>query len=85
MNVSRDEQRALHALAQGGIIYFEKDARGRIAVVQCFNRHGLILAGFSHEVFRKLRSKRAIVSHEGRPYVITRRGLDLVRAQADNR
>lgn len=85
MNVSKDEQRVLHALAQGGRIHVVKDERGRIDQVQCFNRDGFILPVCSQEVFRKLRSKKAIISHEGRPYVITRRGLEIVRAQFDNR
>ena len=85
MNVSRDEQRALHALAQGGLIHVEKNESGKVAVVRCFNRSGMVLASITPEVFKKLRSKKAIASHDGSPYAITRRGLELVRAQFDNR
>jgi uncharacterized protein YjhX (UPF0386 family) len=85
MNISRAEQRALHALAQGGAILVDKDEQGRITAVRCFTRDGYVLSSVTLALFRKLRSKRAIVSAEGRPYRISRHGLDLVRAQADNR
>ncbi len=85
MNISRDEQRALHALAQGGCIHVSKDDGGRIVEVQCFNRDGFILPAFGLELFRKLRKKHAIASSESRPYRITRRGLELVRPELDNR
>ena len=85
MNISRDEQRVLHALAQGGLIHVEKDERGRIVVAQCFNRDGYILSTFNLDHFKKLKKKRAIASSESRPYRITPRGLELVRAEVDNR
>ncbi len=84
MNVSRDEQRVLHALAQGGTIFVEKNDRGRIEKVACFNRDGWVLPNCTLELFKKLRSKRAIASSEGSPYRISRRGLDIVRSQFDN-
>ena len=34
---------------------------------------------------KRLKRKDAIASHGGRPYHITRRGLELVRSQVDNR
>lgn len=40
MDISRDEQRVLHALAQGGNITPIKDNKGRIVAVQLFNRDG---------------------------------------------
>ena len=85
MNVSRDEQRVLHALAQGGVIYPLKDFKGRIEAVECFNRDGYLLTTCTVGVFRKLRSKRAIMSSNGSPYRISRQGLELVRSQFDNR
>ena len=85
MNISRDEQRVLHALAQGGLIHIGKDDRGRIVEIQCFNRDGFILPTVTLEHFRKLRKKRAIASSGGSPYRISRRGLELVRAEVDNR
>ena len=36
-------------------------------------------------IFRKLKRRRAIASHKSGPYRITRRGLELVRSQLDNR
>jgi uncharacterized protein YjhX (UPF0386 family) len=85
MNVSRDEQRVLHALAQGGAIYAIKDERGKLETVECHNRDGFILPTCTVELVRKLRSKRAILSQDGGPYRISRRGLDLVRPEYDNR
>ena len=36
-------------------------------------------------LFRKLKNKKAIASQDSRPYRITRRGLELVRSEVDNR
>jgi uncharacterized protein YjhX (UPF0386 family) len=85
MDISRHEQRVLHALAQGGEIRPIRDPRGRMADVQCVNRDGWLLPGVDLALFRKLKRRRAIRSQEGRPYRITRRGLALVRSQVDNR
>ncbi len=85
MNLSRDEQRVLHALAQGGAIYAIKNERGKLHAVECHNRDGFILTACTIDVFRKLRSKRSILSQDGGPYRISRRGLDLVRPEYDNR
>ena len=75
----------LHALAQGGEIRPLKCPRGRIRDVQCWNRDGWLMPGVGLDLFRRLKRRRAIRSHDGRPYRITRRGLELVRSQADNR
>jgi len=85
MDISRDEQRVLHALAQGGFIALIKDARGAILEYQFFNRDGWLASGLTPLIFRKLKAKKAIKSQGGRPYRITRRGLQLVRSQPDNR
>ena len=85
MDISRDEQRVLHALAQGGFIALIKDARGAIVEYQFFNRDGWLASGLTPLIFRKLKAKKAIKSQGGRPYRITRRGLELVRSQPDNR
>lgn len=85
MDISREEQRALHALAQGGRIVALKDDRSRIVGIECYNRDGWMLPQFDLRLFRKLRRKKAIHSHDGQPYRITRRGLELVRSEADNR
>ena len=84
MDISRDEQRVLHALAQGGAIQLLKDERGRIVAVELYNRHGW-LTPCPLRLFRKLKAKRAIASHQSQPYRITRRGLELVRSEYDNR
>lgn len=85
MNISKYEQRVLHALAQGGRIVHRRDSGGRIIEVDCFNRDGFRLADCTLPLFHKLRKKRLIASHQGAPYRITRDGLLAVRSQLDNR
>lgn len=75
----------LHALAQGGEIRPIKCDRGRIHGVECLNREGWVLPGVDLALFRRLKRRRTIGSTGGRPYRITRRGLELVRSQHDNR
>ena len=85
MNVSKAEQRVLHALAQGGVIRHRKDESGRIIAVDCTTRDGWVLADCSLTLFQRLKQRRMIASQNGAPYRITRMGLDAVRAQLDNR
>jgi len=85
MNVSKAEQRVLHALAQGGKIVAIKNDKGTIIEVECFNREGWLLSQCDMTLFKKLRAKDAIASSAGAPYRITRRGLELVRSRLDNR
>ena len=84
MDISREEQRVLHALAQGGAIHVHKSQTGKIVAVECFNREGWLMQ-CSLMLFRKLKRRNAIASSEGRPYRVTRRGLELVRSEVDNR
>lgn len=85
MDISRSEQRILHLLAQGGRIEIERTERKHIATVRLLTRDGWRHPGLDLELFRKLKRKRAVASSEGGPYRITRRGLDLVRSEQDNR
>jgi uncharacterized protein len=85
MDISRDEQRVLHALAQGGYIHPIKDMRGKIFDIDCFNRDGWRMTQCDMALFNKLRRRKTIASHNGGPYRITRRGIELVRSQVDNR
>ena len=85
MDISRQEQRVQHALAQGGEIRPLKCIRGRIRAVQCVNRDGWLMPELDLEVFRRLKRRRTVRSQGGGPYRITRRGLELVRSQHDNR
>jgi uncharacterized protein YjhX (UPF0386 family) len=85
MDISRDEQRVLHALAQGGHILPIRTAAGRIAGAECYTRDGWLLPGLTLRLFQKLRGRKAIASQDGGPYRVTRRGLELVRSQPDNR
>jgi len=85
MNISRNEQRALHVLALGGRILHERSAGSRIISVTCVTREGMILVDCDLSVFHRLRRKRLIESRSGGPYRITKRGLICVRAQLDNR
>ncbi|MBL8549755.1 MAG: YjhX family toxin [Hyphomonadaceae bacterium] len=85
MNISKQEQRTLHALAQGGRIEHRKDDRGGIVEIDCLNRDGWRLDDCTLAIFQKLRRRRFVASREGGPYRITRDGLRAVRAQLDNR
>ena len=85
MNVSKYEQRVLHALAQGGHIAYRKDDKGKIFEVLCVNREGWVLSDCTLAIFQKLRRRRLIASHASMPYRITRDGLAAVRPQLDNR
>lgn len=85
MNISKHEQRVLHVLAQGGLIRYARDERGKVYQVDCYNRDGFRLADCNLSVFERLRRRRLIRSSSGQPYRITREGLLAVRAQLDNR
>lgn len=85
MNISRDEQRVLHALAQGGVILVEKDGRNKIADVNCITRDGWTAASCRMDIFLKLRKRRFIRSRNGGPYRVTREGLAAVRAELNQR
>lgn len=85
MNISKSEQRALHALAQGGRILVERDERRKIHKASCVNREGWHLSGFGIELFKRLKRRKFIASKGGGPYRITHHGLMSVRAQLDNR
>ncbi len=85
MDISRAEQRILHLLAQGGRIEIVRGDNRKVERVTCINRDGWRAAGFDVFLFRKLKRRRAIASKQGQPYRITRRGLELVRSELDNR
>jgi uncharacterized protein len=84
MNISRTEQRVLHALAQGGAIRHQRNGDA-IVFAELITREGYALADFNLSVFARLRRRGLVESHGGRPYRISRDGLFAVRAQADNR
>lgn len=85
MNISKYEQRVLHALAQGGRIEYRRDARGRVIAVDCLTRDGWRLDDCTLGTFAKLRKRRLVAGSNGQPYRITRDGLAAVRGQLDNR
>lgn len=85
MNISRTEQRVLHALAQGGRIAHRFDPAGHIVEAMCLTRDGDILTDCTLPLFRRLKRRKLIASLAGQPYRISRLGLAAVRAQLDNR
>ena len=85
MNISKPQQRTLHALAQGGRIVIERDHKGRPVAAECVTRDGWRLSDCTFEVFRALKQRRLIASRDGGPYQITRDGLERLRPQLDNR
>ena len=85
MNISKAQQRTLHALARGGRITLERDAKGHITDAECWTREGWRLEDCTVEVFKALRRLRVIKSRDGGPYLINRDGLAGLRSQADNR
>jgi uncharacterized protein len=85
VNISKYEQRTLHALAQGGRINHYKNDKGDIVEIECLNRDGWRLEDCTLPIFQRLRRRGFIMSREGGPYRITREGLAAVRAQLDNR
>ena len=84
MDITRAEQRILHLLAQGGWIEHHHH-KAKVIEVKCFSRDGWLYPGVDLDVFRRLKRLKAIRSTMGQPYRITTRGLELVRAQLDNR
>jgi uncharacterized protein YjhX (UPF0386 family) len=85
LNISKPQQRTLHALAQGGRILLGRDERGRIVEAECLTRDGWRLADCDLAVFKALKQRRLIMSRDGGPYLITRDGLERLRPQLDNR
>jgi uncharacterized protein YjhX (UPF0386 family) len=86
LNISKYEQRVLHALAQGGCIRHRRcESSGRIIEAHCFTRDGYRLTDCTIGLFRRLKRRGFIASQNGQPYRVTRLGLSAVRAQLDNR
>jgi len=85
LNISKAQQRVLHALAQGGRIQHHRDDNGRIVHVDCFTREGYRMAACDLALFHQLKHRRLIASQGGLAYRISREGLAAVRAQQDNR
>ena len=85
MNISKPQQRTLHALAQGGAITLVRDDRGGLITAECHNRDGWLLSDCNLAVFKSLKKRRLIASRDSGPYRITREGLLSLRAQVDNR
>jgi len=83
VNISKPQQRTLHALAQGGRI--ELDDAGGLIAAECFNHAGWLMPDCTLDVFKALKRRRLIMSRGGGPYRITREGLLCLRSQADNR
>jgi hypothetical protein len=85
LNISKPQQRTLHALAQGGRILIERDETGRTVTAECLTREGWRLSDCTLDLFKLLKRRRLIASQGGGPYLITREGLERLRPQGDNR
>jgi uncharacterized protein YjhX (UPF0386 family) len=85
VNISRPQQRTLHALAQGGRILIERNETGRVVDAECLTREGWRLSECTLDLFKTLKRNRLIASQGGGPYRITREGLERLRPQLDNR
>lgn len=85
MNISKPQQRTLHALAQGGRIQIVRDDRGAIIDAECLSHEGWRLSDCNLAVFKTLKKRGLIASQGGHPYRITREGLHRLRSQLDNR
>lgn len=84
MNISKPEQRVLHALAQGGAILVTRTGR-KISDMHCVTRDGMTLTELTPALFARLRRRGLIASTGGGPYRISMLGRQSVRAQLDNR
>ena len=67
MNISKTEQRVLHALAQRGSIQLLRDPRGRSDTVRSVTREGAPIEGCGRELFARLKRRRFIASQGGGP------------------
>ncbi|UXN72838.1 YjhX family toxin [Devosia sp. A8/3-2] len=85
MDISKPEQRVLHALAQGGRIALLHDESGKVTDLEFYNHDGWLMTNCTMALFKKLKAKKAIKSSGGKPYRITKRGLELVRSEVTNR
>jgi uncharacterized protein YjhX (UPF0386 family) len=85
LNISKAQQRTLHALAQGARIELVRDDNGRIVEATCITGEGWRLSDCSLGVFKALKKRRLIASKGGGPYRITREGAVSLRSQVDNR
>ena len=84
MNISKTQQRVLHALAQGGRIDLVRED-DKIVGVECWSREGWLLTDANLGLFKSLKRKKLIASTGGGPYRITRQGLANLRAQLNHR
>ncbi len=86
MNISRSEQRTLHAMAQGGAIVLTRDAQGRLLSVACYTREGYLLTDCNLSVWRRLKKKGADLVARRRPVPDQSRGVwRACAARPDNR
>ena len=75
----------MHELALGGAIHYERYENGKIREITCYTRDGHVLSDCTLPVFLRLKKRRFIRSKGGKPYQVTRLGVQSVRAQLDNR
>lgn len=82
MNISRRERRVLSVLAIGGRIALLRDDSDKTFAIECYSREGWLMSDCTFDMFKSLRSKKAISSTNGGAYRISRLGLELLRHRA---
>ena len=83
MNISENEQRALHVLALGSQMLKGRDEGPKITPATCTGRDAMILCDLSVAGFGELRGQRLIEAQWSGPHDISKRGCLSVPAQRD--
>ena len=67
LNISKPQQRTLHALAQGGRIIIERDERGNLVSAECVTRDGWTLADVDFDALQASRAHAQVANDRDWP------------------